>query len=447
MREYTSQLAPDRRDASTAAHMSQAASQPPVKKSEIFGWCCFDFANSAYVTIIVTVIYFPYFTNVVAAGAPAAAAWWGIMLAIAQLAVLLVSPLIGAMADIRANKKTLLATTAGLCSLATVSLYFVGTGEIALALGLVGLATAAFYLSENICAGFLPEISTPENAGRISGYGWSFGYFGGLLCLVIAFAIIDGGDGSERVPLTFVMTGVFFALAALPTLLLLRERAQPRPLPPGIGLIAASWGENLRSLRALREHRVLSLFFLSLFFATAGLTAVVAFASGFAEKEIGFSIKEVIKLFVILQLSGVAGASGFGYLQDKTSPKFALVLALALWIVVCVAAYACPAGAKGLFYAIGIGAGIAMGAFQSGGRAVVALFTPEGKSGEYFGFWGFFSKLAGVVGQPVFGLLVAWYGYRAAILTNAGFFLAGLLILLPLSLSRREQEIERQPQG
>src|SRR5690606_25255229 len=213
-----------------------------------------------------------------------------------------------------------------LCSLGTLSLYFVGEGEVFLALGLVGLATAAFYLSENICAGFLPEISTPENAGRISGYGWSFGYFGGLLCLVLALAIIQSGEGSERVPWAFVMTGVFFALAALPTLLLLKERARPRPLPPGRGLLAASWGENLRSLRALREHRVLALFFLSLFFATAGLTAVVAFASGFAEKEIGFTIEEIIKLFVVLQLSGVAGASGFGFLQDKTSPKLALAL-------------------------------------------------------------------------------------------------------------------------
>jgi UMF1 family MFS transporter len=420
--------------ADSSATPAPAPVFPPVARREIFGWCCFDFANSAFVTIIVTVVYFPYFTKVVAEDAPRAAAWWGLTLALAQLAVLLVSPLIGAMADLRAAKKKLLTLTAAACSLSTVALYCVGTGEIGLALGLVGFATAAFYLSENICAGFLPEISTPENAGRISGYGWSFGYFGGLLCLVIAFAIIKSGDG--RVPWTFVMTGVFFALAALPTLFLLRERAVPKTLPLGQGLLAASWGENLRSLRTLAApgQRTLALFFASLFFATAGLTAIVAFASGFAEKEIGFTIEEIIKLFVVLQLAGVAGASGFGFLQDKTSPKLALLLALALWIVVCVAAFLCPAGAKGTFYLVGIGAGIAMGAFQSGGRAVVALFTPEGKSGEYFGFWGFFSKLAGVIGQPVFGELVSNFGYRAAILSNALFFAIGLALLLPLAL-------------
>lgn len=414
--------------------MSAPAAAPPVRRSEIFGWCCFDFANSAFVTIVVTVIGLPYFTGVIAPDSPTAEAWWGRILALAQLLVLLVSPLVGAMADLRANKKRWLTFTAAACSLSTVALYFVGPGEIWLALALVGFATAAFYLSENICAGFLPEISTPENAGRISAYGWSFGYFGGLICLVFALGMIEGLGWP--VPRVFAMTGLFFALAALPTLILLRERARPRGLPPGQTLLSASWGENLRSLRALAapEHRTLALFFVSLFFSTAGLTAIVAFASGFAQTAIGFSTSELIKLFVVLQLAGAAGAAGFGFLQDKTGPKLALSLALGLWILVSVAAFLCPAGAKGAFYLVGIGAGVAMGAFQSGGRAVVALFTPAGKSGEYFGFWGFFSKLAGVVAQPIFGQLVSDFSYRTAILANACFFVAGLAILLPLTL-------------
>ncbi len=408
-----------------------AATTPPVKRREIFGWCCFDFANSAYTTIIITVVYAVYFAGVVADGRPAAAAWWGLTLAGAQLVVLLISPLIGAMADLRANKKTLLAATAALCSVTTAGLYFVGPGEVGLALVLVGLGTMAFYLSENICAGFLPEISTAENVGRISGYGWSFGYFGGLLSLVLALWMIEGLKWP--VPTVFLMTGAFFALSALPTLLLLRERAVPKTLPPGQGLLAASWGENLRSLRTLREHRTLAIFFAALFFATAGLTAVIAFASLFAGEVLHLTQKETIALFIVLQLAGVAGAWGFGLLQDKAGPKPALAFSLLLWIVVCVAAWACTS--KAVFYGIGVGAGVALGAFQSGGRAVVALFTPPGKSGEYFGFWGFFSKLAGVVGTPIFGLLAAWLGYRVAILVNAGFFLVGLAILLPLQLT------------
>jgi UMF1 family MFS transporter len=405
----------------------------PVKKSEIFGWCCFDFANSAFTTVIITVVYAVYFQNVVAAGKPAAAAWWGGALAVSQLIVILFSPLIGAMADLKARKKTFLMITTIVCSVLTASLYFVGAGEVALALGLVIVANAAFSFSENLCGGFLPEISTPQTAGRISGYGWSFGYFGGLLSLVLALVILKSGDG--RAPWTFVMTGGFFMLAALPTLLLLKERAVPRALPAGETLWSAGWRENFASLGNLKKDRTLSLFFVALCLFTAGLTAVVAYASIYASKVLGMEQSEIIKLFVVLQLAGVVGAYGFGFLQDRKGAKFSLVLSLLLWIGVCVWGWKCQT--KTEFYGIGVLAGIAMGSLQSAGRAVISTFTPEGKSGEFFGYWGFFTKLAAVVGPPVFGVLATAFGYRIAILADALFFLAGLLVLLPLKLDRR----------
>ncbi len=432
------------------------ARQEPVKKKEIFGWCCFDFANSAFTTVITTVVYAVYFQKVVAQDVPAASSWWGNAYALSQLVVILFSPLVGAIADLRARKKLFLMLTTIVCSLATASLYFVGPGEVPLALGLVMLATIAFSFSENICAGFLPEISTPETAGRISGYGWSFGYFGGLLSLVLAIVIINSGEG--RTPLTFVMTGAFFMLAALPTLLLLKERAVPKQLPPGESVLSAGWRENFASLKNLRNEKTLSFFFLALTLFTAGLVAVVNFASMFATKVLGMEQTEIIGLFVVLQLAGVAGAYGFGFIQDIKGPKYALVLSLLLWITVCVCAALC--WSKVQFYGIGVMAGVAMGSLQSAGRAVISTFTPEGKSGEYFGFWGFFTKLAGVCGPPVFGLVASfnWTGmwedagkpeigaladglsFRVAILVNALFFLAGLLVLLRLDLSKRNPE-------
>ena len=415
--------------------MSQATSVHPVKKSEIFGWCCFDFANSAFTTVIITAVYFVYFKNVVMGGDPAASAWWGWALAVSQLGSILVAPLIGAMADVTARKKIYLMGSAGLCSLATASLYFVGAGEPLLALVLVVIATFSFALSENLCAGFLPEISTPETAGRISGYGWSFGYFGGLLSLVLALLVIDFGRAPERTQWTFVMTGAFFMLASLPTLILVRERAVPRALPEGQGLFNAAWGANVKSLRELPKFRTLALFFVSLMFSTAGLVAVVAFAGGFADDVLKMNQQEFITLLVVLQLSGVAGAVGFGFLQDRAGSKFAMCLALVLWIIVCLWGAYCTGKAE--FYMIGTLAGIAMGALQSAGRAVVSMLTPEGRSGEFFGFWGFFTKLAGVIGQPVFGTLATAFGFRTAILVNAGFFIIGLAILLPLSLKPR----------
>jgi UMF1 family MFS transporter len=139
---------------------------------------------------------------------------------------------------------------------------------------------------------------------------------------------------------------------------------------------------------------------------------------------------------VVLQLSGVAGAVAFGFIQDRAGSKKAMALSLVLWIVVCVWGAFC--GSAREFYMVGTLAGVAMGALQSAGRAVVSTLTPEGRSGEFFGFWGFFTKLAGVLGQPAFGVLATHFGYRTAILANAVFFVVGLLILLPLSLDARK---------
>lgn len=403
---------------------------PPVKPREIFGWCCFDFANSAFTTIIITVVYAVYFAKVVAEGDPRAEGWWGTALSGSQVVVILLSPLIGALADVTARKKSALMMTALLCSVATAALYFVGPGEVVLALALVIVANIGFSLSENICAAFLPEISTPANVGRISGYGWSFGYFGGLFSLVLALVIIQSGEG--RVPWTFLMTGVFFFAASLPTLLLLRERARPAVLASGETVASRGFNQLMQLRHELPKHRTLAVFFIAMTCYISGLMAVVGFAALYATAVIGMTQDEIIKLFIVLQLAGVAGAFGFGFLQDKASAKLALVLALLLWIGVCV--WAALSRTKFEFYFVGAFAGAAMGALQSAGRALVSTLTPAGRAGEFFGYWGFFGKLAGVIGPITYGWLITEIGYRWGIVAVGGFFLLGLLILLPLRI-------------
>lgn len=402
---------------------------PPVRRREIFGWCCYDFANSAFTTIIITVVFAPWFIGVIAAGDSRAPGWWGTALAVSQVAVILVSPLLGAVADVTARKKVFLIAMAFGCAIATMLLWFAGAGDLWLALGLVVVANIAFSLGENLCASFLPEISTPANVGRISAYGWSFGYLGGLLSLVLALAIISSGPG--RVPWTFVMTGGFFLVACLPTLML-RERARRRDRAPGETWLRLGWGQLRTMVHELPRHRLLLGFFAAMLCFMAGLTAIVAFAAPFATEVLAMTQAEIIKLFVVLQLAGVAGAWGFGVLQDRTGPRIALAVSLGQWIVVCAWAAACTTKVE--FYLIGALAGAAMGSLQSGGRAVVALLTPPGRAGEFFGYWGFFAKLAAVIGQPIFGWVAAWQGYRTAVGVNGGFFLLGLIILLTLRL-------------
>jgi MFS transporter, UMF1 family len=419
--------------ASPAPAVPQSAFEP-ARGREIFGWCCFDFANSAFTTVIVTVVYSVYFQSVVAGGDPRAEGWWGTTLGLSQLVVLLLAPLIGAIGDVTARKKTHLMRTAAVCALGTAALFFVGPGEVWLALALVFIANVAFSLGENICGAFLPELSTPETAGRISGYGWSFGYIGGLLSLVLAFLILNSGE--DRAHWTFLMTGIFFAVACLPTLFLLRERALPRPKPAGVTYTALALSQIAQLRRDLPEHRTLARFFIAMTVYLSGLTAVVAFAALYAVNVIGMTQTEVIILFIVLQLAGVAGAFAFGFLQDCVGSKAALLGSLWIWIAVC--AWASFATTKGEFYCIGVLAGIGMGGLQSAGRAVVSTLTPEGRQGEFFGYWGLFSKVAAVIGPLAFGWIVthADGGYRTAILANCVFFAAGLALLLPLTLRR-----------
>lgn len=410
----------------------------PVKRSEIFGWCCFDFANSAFTTIIITVIYAVYFNHAVAGNDPAAASWWGRSLALSQLIVISLSPWLGAVADLTARKKRFLMVTATTCSITTAALFFTGEGDVVLALSLVVVANIAFSLSENLCASFLPEISTPENVGRISGYGWSFGYMGGLLSLLLALWIIQGLGASAQ--WTFLMTGVFFLLASLPTQIFLRERGRPRVLPAGQTYLSVGWGEIGRTLRELPRHRTLAVFFIAFTFFLSGLMAVITFASLFGSEVLHLTTSENIALFAALQLTSALGAFGFGFLQDQVGAKPTLTLALVLWLIVSGWAAFCETKLE--FFIIGAIAGLGIGSLQSASRAVVAALTPPERSGEFFGFWGLFGKLGGVMGPLTMGELTTLFGYRTAILANGLFFLAGLLILWRLPLPRPLRTVE-----
>ncbi|QYM79512.1 MFS transporter [Horticoccus luteus] len=407
---------------------------PPVRKREIFGWCCFDFANSAFTTVIITVVYAVYFMRVVAGNDPRGPGWWGTALAVSQVVVILLAPLLGAVADVTARKKTFLMGSAVVCSIATAALYFTGAGDVWLALALVIVANMTFSLGENFCAAFLPEISTAENVGRISGFGWAFGYLGGLVSLVLALVILQSGEG--RAPWTFVMTGAFFLLACLPTLLL-RERARRRSLAKGESYVSLAWGQIREMRRDLPQHRTLARFFLAMTLYMVGLTAVIAFASVFATQTLHMTQSEVIVLFIVLQVAGVAGAYGFGLLQDRLGAKVSLVLSLALWLIVCGWAAVCHT--KGEFYAIGVIAGAAMGSLQSSGRAVVSGLTPPGRGGEFFGYWGFFGKLAGVFGPFMFGWVTTGFGFQAAIVVTGLFFASGLAVVAALPFGARRR--------
>ncbi|MEW6331320.1 MAG: MFS transporter, partial [Pseudomonadota bacterium] len=215
---------------------------PTASRREILAWAMYDFANSGYTTVVLTAIFNAYFVGVVAAGVAGrdgtATLLWTVAMAITNILVLATAPVLGAIADHGAHKKRFLAFTTLGCVLFTALLGFVGPGDIALGMMLVILASLMFASGENFIAAFLPEIASQKDMGRISGYGWSLGYVGGLLVLGLCLAYIQsaqarGEESGQFVPVAMWITAVMFALAALPTFIWLRERAVPRPLAAG----------------------------------------------------------------------------------------------------------------------------------------------------------------------------------------------------------------------
>jgi UMF1 family MFS transporter len=400
----------------------------------------FDFANSAYTTIIVTVAFSIYFTKLVAPGANADW-WWSVAVAISNLIVLVLAPILGAIADGSGRKKPFLVATWLLCCVATAALYFATPGALVLGIVLFVVSNCAYAIGETLVGGFLPEISTPENIGRISGFGWGLGYLGGLGSLILVKPLIAGGFTEANLPglrTAWIVTALFFFIGALPTVLFLRERTERTGPGQGRSVIAYA-AEGFRRIaatwRSLKQFSELAWFLGAFFIYSCGLMAVISFAAIYAERTIGFSSGDIIMLFIALQVAAATGAVVFGWIQDKLGPKRTLELSLVLWLVVSVGAYF--ATTKLQFWPVAVAAGLGIGSLQSASRAMVGLFSPVAKSGEFFGFWGLAMRSAYVAGVFVFGSLSSATGsQRIAILVNGGFFLVGLVALGSVDVER-----------
>ena len=304
-----------------------------------------------------------------------------------------------------------------------------GTVGVA-AVAFIVVSNVAYSMGENIVAAFLPEIARPEALGKVSGWGWSLGYFGGILALGISLAWVmtaesRGSNSTEAVPGTMIITAAVYALAALPTFLWLKERARPATVPGARAALA----RLMETARSAGRYRDLLLVFLCGVFYQAGVATVIALAAIYAEQVMGFKTADTIMLVLVVNVTAAIGAFGFGYAQDRVGKVVALRMTIVGWIAMTVVAYFSRTPA--MFWVAANLAGLCMGSSQSAGRALVAYLSPEGRSGEFFGLWGVAVRLAAILGPLTYGV-VTWVtggNHRLAILLTGGFFIAALIVL------------------
>ncbi len=404
-------------------------------RRELWAWCLYDFANSSFTTLIVTVAYSVYFVQIVAApygsGGGAERLWfWGY--AASMLVVAILSPILGAWADARAAKRRLLIAATLLCIACTALLSFVEEGDVGWGLALFGLANVGFDLGFVFCSAFLVELVPLQQMGRLSGYGWGLGYLGGLLSLAVAYPFIKGGFAEDNLllyRLSFVVTAAFFALASVPTFLFLRERAKPQVRALGRS-IAGEIARRLRdTARHLRHYQDLRRYLIGYLIYSDAINTVIVASAIFANKVLEFSPGDLIIYFLVTQISAGLGSVGFGLMADRIGASRTITITLVLWIALVAAAAAVQNHAQ--FYAVGLVAGAVLGANQATSRTLLGRFTPLGRQGEFFGFFSVAGKFAAIIGPVVYGEVTAWTGsQRWAVLSMAAFFVVGLVVFL-----------------
>jgi MFS transporter, UMF1 family len=426
-----------------------SSAKPPVTRKEIFGWCMYDVADSAFTTVIITAFYAPFFNKVIVGDSTQGTYLWGWALSASEVFVALLAPILGAIADFSGSRKKFLGVCAITIILFTGALWFAGPGMVALAMTLFIVANLGFAGGGVFIDSFLPGISNESNVGRISGMKWGLGYLSGLvitfLCGSLAGAI-DKPDDPELIAqarLIPVVVAAYYAVMVIPTLLFLRDRSVPQQLPPGENYLTVGFKQLCRTFKHIRRYRELVKLLIAFLVYNDGIVTVIGFASIYAVDTIGFTSGDLVTMFITLNVVAAAGALVFGRIADWIGQKRTIFISLTIWIAAVSIAYF--AEDKTTFWVAATLVGIGMGSCQSVTRSLLALFTPQKNAAEFFGFLGVAGKALAFLGPFVFGsLTLATGSQRPAILAIAAFFIAGM-ILLTFVDEERGKEAARVP--
>lgn len=396
---------------------------------QVFSWSLFDFANTGFHVIIMTVVYPVYFKNTIAHGNEA---YWGRAVSLSMLLVAVLAPLLGAIADVGSRKKFFLGICTALAVGATFGLYF--TWGLYLAMFLIVIANFGFEGGTVFYDALLPDIATPKDYAKVSGYGFAMGYLGSFIILGISMIFLQGTSTDTDIRTLIAIAGAFFALFCIPLFTNVKEQnndiltQNPHKTDSFSYVISQGYKQLITTFKEIRNYKEVTKFLISFFIYNDGILTVILFASLFAESTLGFNTQERLVLFIVVQGSALLGSLFFGKLTNKLGAKKVIIITLLIWLAVVVAAFF--VATKPEFFVVGIIAGIGLGASQSTSRTMMALLTPIDKRTEFFGFYdGFCGKASAIIGPLIFGEASNSFGQRNAILIIGCFFLLGIILL------------------
>ncbi|WP_419166819.1 MFS transporter [Candidatus Palauibacter sp.] len=404
---------------------------PPVERREIVSWAMYDFAHSAFGTLVVTFIFSAYYAQAIHADPIQGAIWWTRAVNASAIITALMMPVVGAMGDFGGLKKRFLVVATAVCVALTAGLFGMGPGDVwAAALVFVG-ASVAYESLQSLSNAFLPEISTRENMGRVSGFAWGLGYFGGLLCLLPALGMVTGwlpDEGGLNVRATNLLAAGWLLVFSVPLFLFLRER-QPRQRASVFEYLSRGFGRIGETARDLKRYRQAIRLLIARLVYNDGLMTAFTMAAIYAGAEFGMETADLLVLGIVVNAAAGASAIGFGFIQDRIGGKRTIAITLVLLMVAVALAWF--AEDLPMFWAAALLLGLMVGPNQAASRALLGSFVPRSKQGELFGFYAFSGRLASVLGPLSYGLILgATESHRWAIASIIVFLAAGLVLLM-----------------
>ena len=435
-------------------------------------WYFYDWANSAYVTTIATVLFAPYVTSVAETAACGYAGTTerscdvnltilgvgvspgSLVFYVATFATILsarVLPVVGAIADRSARKKDLMAGFAWLGSLAAACMFLVTGGNWQLGAVLLLVANICLGSSLVVYDAILCEISTPEERDRVSSRGWGLGYLGGGLLLAANLAVVTfnealGLSTAMAVRLCMLSAALWWAGFTIIPWLGIRNRPAVGVQREAGGLVRQSFGQLATTLRDLRKYPMTMLFLLAYLFYNDGIQTVIASASIYGERELGFETSVLIATILLVQFVAFGGALLFGQIAERVGSRATIMAGLGIWMLVVSVGYFLPEKQIVPFLCLAVGIGLVLGGTQALSRSLFSRLVPTGREAEYFSLYQACERGTSWLGTLVFGLVHQLSGsYRPAILALMVFFVLGLALLSRLDVRRGIEDAGRAP--
>lgn len=421
-------------------------------RGQRFAWYTYGWASHTFETLVVTVFMSRYLPTVAenavgkhgrvhVLGIPiAAASLFAYVVSLSAILLIVLMPIVGALADRTGRKRELMLAFGYVGALSCVAMWFVAGTDWELGALLMIVAYVGYTCAKVVFNSFLPDLAAPDERDRVSSFGWAIAYIGGGLLLAAMLGLSFGlHDDALLARIALSASGIWWAVFAVVPLRKLRNPAStaPHSARRSGSVLVAGFRELGDTLRHAWSFKLTLLFLLAYLVYYDGVNTVTTLSADYGQKELGLSNSTLLSAILIVQFAAFGGALLLGRLAQRTGAKRVLVGSLVVWIAVVGAAYFLQAGKPLQFYLLAMVLSVVLGGTQALSRSLFAGMIPHGKEAEYFSLYEVSSSGSSALGPLVFALALQETGsYRSAIVSLVVFFVVGLALVVPLNMRK-----------